>query len=143
MPVLVGLWTLTGLVWVLSVMGMFSIGIFVLPVAIALLVTSTILTARRPHNWPSVAGLGLALAVGMTWLGWVLATSGPSEISCSGGSNAPLTCTSNGLPIDPNAVEWGVVAPWFGAAIVVAVSTVAAFYLAAMRTRSSAAMPGR
>jgi hypothetical protein len=120
---LFALWTLTGLAGVLTVMGMFSIGIFVLPFAIALLVLSVVLTSRAPQSWPAVAGLGLALAVGLIWLGWVLATSGPSELSCSASSDGPTTCTSNGVPIDPTAIEWVRAVPWFAAAFAVALLT--------------------
>ncbi|MFC7486866.1 hypothetical protein ACOCJ7_11555 [Knoellia sp. CPCC 206453] len=129
---LFALWTLTGLAGVLTVMGMFSIGIYVLPVAIALLVLSVVLTTRAPDSWPAVAGLGLALAVGLIWLGWVLATSGPSELSCSGSSDGPTTCTSNGVPIDPNAIEWVKATPWFAAAFAVALLTFVS-YAAARR----------
>ncbi|EAP97737.1 hypothetical protein JNB_19743 [Janibacter sp. HTCC2649] len=113
------LWMLTGLAGVLALMGMLTIGIFVLPIAIALLVLSIILTERRPNGWPAVAGLGLSLAAGLIWLGWVLATAGPNDISCSGGSDVPTTCTSNGVPIDENAIAWAKAIPWFAAAAAV------------------------
>ncbi|MFC7491788.1 MULTISPECIES: hypothetical protein [unclassified Knoellia] len=120
---LFALWALTGLVGVLTLLGMFSIGIFVLPVAVALLVVSIVRTAHAPDGWPAIAGLGLALAVGIAWLGWVLATSGPSAMSCSGGADLPTTCTSGGRVIDPDAVEWATAAPWFAAASVVVLLT--------------------
>lgn len=139
----VALWTVTGLAFVLSVMGMFSVGILVLPVAVALLVLSVVVTARRPGSWPSVAGVGLALAAGLAWLGWVLATSGPSQLSCSGSSDGPTTCTSRGRVVDPDAVEWANAVPWFAAATVAAVVTGVLYVLAMARTRSRAPVVGR
>lgn len=139
---LLALWTLTGLAGVLTFMGMFSIGIFVLPVAIALLVLSVVLTSRRPGAWPAATGLGFALAVGLVWLGVVLATSGPSQMTCWGSSDGPSQCTSNGVPINPDAMAWATAAPWFVGALVVAVAT-GAIYVLAARTRSSADGVGR
>ena len=143
MPLLIGLWALTGTAWVVTFLGMFSIGIFVLPIAIELLVTAIVLTSRRPGGWPSMAGLGVALAAGLVWLGWIIASPGPSQLSCSGSSDGPTQCTSNGLPVDPNAVDWTAAAPLVVAAAVVTVLSVVAYSLAAASTRSSAAIPGR
>lgn len=146
MLVLVGLWVLTGLAWVLTVMGMFSIGIVVAPFAVALLVLAVLRTSRRPGGWWSLAGLGFALAIGLGWLGWVLATSGPAEMACSGSSNGPTTCTSDGAVVDPNVIEWATATPWFVAAAVLGVASLAALAhlpAAAASTRSSAAGVGR
>jgi hypothetical protein len=129
MPLLL-LWTLTGLAWLVTFLGMFSIGIFVLPVAVGLLVLSIVLTTRRPGEWPAIAGLGLALSVGVAWLGWTLAAAGPSELSCSGSSNGPAVCTSGGRVVDPDAVDWGVATPWFAAAFAVALVTLVSHRLA-------------
>lgn len=139
---LLALWTLTGLAGVLTFMGMFSIGIFVLPFAIGLLALSVVLTSRRPGSWPAVTGLGFALAVGLVWLGWVLATSGPSQMTCWGSFDGPSQCTSNGVPIDPDAIAWATAAPWFVGALVIAVAT-GAIYVLTARTRSSAEGAGR
>lgn len=144
MPLLLLLWTLTGLAWVLTFMGMFSIGIFVLPVAIGLLVLSIIRTVQRPSRWPAIAGLGLAFSVGVAWLGWTLASAGPSEMSCSGSSNGPTVCTSGGRVIDPDAVDWSIAIPWLVVASVIALVSVAGYFvLAAVSTRLSAATLGR
>lgn len=144
MPLLLGLWTLTGLAWVLTFMGMFSIGIFVLPVAVGLLVLSIVRTLQRPGWWPAMAGLGVALSVGVAWLGWTLASAGPSQLSCSGSSDGPTVCTSGGKVIDPDAVDWAVATPSFVMAGVIAlVSVVGYALLAARSTRASAAIVGR
>ena len=135
MPRLVGLWALTGAAWVLTFMGMFTIGIFVAPVAVALLVLSILLTVRRPDGWPAVAGLGISLTGGIVWLGTVLATAGPSQLSCAGSSGGPTVCTSQGRVVDPDAFQWGVAAPWFLAAVLVAVATGATFVLAQRQVR--------
>ncbi|WP_353950641.1 hypothetical protein V6K52_13500 [Knoellia sp. S7-12] len=116
---LLALWTLTGVV-----------------------VLSVVLTSRRPGGWPAVTGLGFALAVGLVWLGWVLATSGPSQMTCWGSSDGPSQCTSNGVPIDPDAIAWATAAPWFVGALVIAVAT-GAIYVLSARTRSSADGAGR
>lgn len=78
---------------------------------------------RRPGSWPAVAGLGVALALGVAWLGWVDATSGPSQLDCSGSSDAPTVCRSGGEVVDPDAVDWAVAAPWFGVALLVLAAT--------------------
>lgn len=140
---LFGLWALTGMALVITVLGILSIGIFVAPFAMALLVLSIILTVRTPGSGPAVAGLGLALAIGFVWFGVSLGSGSPSSGSCSSSPSGVETCTSGGQPYDPNAVDWSAAAPWFGAAVVVAVSTVAAYWFAASRTRSSAGMLGR
>lgn len=140
---LFGLWALTGMALVVTVLGILTIGIFVAPFAMALLVLSVILTVRTPDTWPAVAGLGLALAIGFVWLGVSLGTGSPSSGSCSSSPSGVETCTSGGQPYDPNAIDWSAAAPWFGAAVVVAMSTVAGYWFVASRTRSSAAKLGR
>lgn len=144
MPVLFGLWVLTGLAFVLTFMGMFSIGIFILPVAVGLLVVSIVLTTRRPAGWPALAGLGVSFAAGVAWLGWTVAGSARfDEVSCSGGSNQPTVCTSHGRVIDPDSVDWVAAAPWLGAAALIAVVSVVFYAVATSMTRSNAAMLGR
>lgn len=121
---LFGLWALTGSAFVLSFLGMFSIGIFVLPFAVALLVWAIVLTVRRPESWPSIAGLGLALALGLVWFGTILGGSARfDQLSCSGGSDVPMTCTSYGQVVDPDAFEWANATPWFAAAFAVGLLT--------------------
>lgn len=112
---LFALWTLTGLACVVTVLGMFSIGIFVAPVTIALVVLSVVLTSRHPGSWPAVAGLGLALAVGLVWFGVFVGSGSPTSGSCSSSPSGVETCTSGGQPYDPNAFRSDVAIPWFAA----------------------------
>ncbi len=112
---LFALWALTGLALVVTVLGILSIGIFVAPFAIALLVWAIVLTTRRPDNWPAVAGLGLALAVGFVWFGVFMGTGSPSSGSCSSSPSGVETCTSGGQPYDPGAFRTREAAPWLAA----------------------------
>ncbi|KGN31954.1 hypothetical protein N802_19100 [Knoellia sinensis KCTC 19936] len=137
------LWFVTGLACVLTVIGMFSIGIFVAPVALGLLALSVVLTSQSPGAWPAIAGLGLAAAVGLAWLGWIFATSGPAEMSCFGDSTGAEICTSNGRLVDPGAIEWGVAVWWFVASVATGVAAMVAYAVAASRTRSSVARLGK
>ncbi|WP_147061633.1 hypothetical protein [Knoellia locipacati] len=121
------LWTVTGLLWVVTVAGLLTIGIFVAPLAAALLVLAIVLTVRRPGSWPAVAGLGLALAAGLVVLGLFLGSASPSQGSCSATPDGVETCTSGGLAYDPDAFAWRTGAPWFAAAAVVAVLTVVGY----------------
>jgi hypothetical protein len=64
-----GLWLLAGATSCLAVLGAMSIGVLILPIAIALVV----LAARRRPRWPAVLGLapGLALpALVISFLHW-------------------------------------------------------------------------
>lgn len=117
------LWTLTGMLGVVTVLGMFSIGIFVLPLAFASFGVALWLTIKQPSRWPSTFGLGLAAALGLAWFGVVMARSSPSEMSCSGSSDGPTICTSDGVPMDPNPFDLVAAAPWFGLALVAFVGT--------------------
>jgi len=124
---LLALWTVAGLLWVVTVAGLLSIGLFVAPLAGALLVLAIVLTVRRPGSWPAVAGLGFALAAGLVGLGLFLGSAGPSQGSCSATPDGVETCTSGGLAYDPDAFVWSTGAPWFATAAVVAVLTVVAY----------------
>ena len=145
---LFALWVLTGLTGALSFLGMLTIGIFVAPFALALFVTATILTARRADRWPALAGLGIAAAIALAWLGNVLGHSLPSSGSgtCTavpGGAppGTPSTCVSfdeNSRPFGPQAFQWGAAWPWFLAAAVLAVLTVAGCLLARRRVGAGA-----
>ena len=134
---LLALWALTGSAGVVSVLGMFSIGMFVAPLALALLAVAVVLTARRPGSWPSMAGLGLALAAGLAWLGVVLARADPSTGSCSATPDGVVTCVSEGRPVAPDAFVTAAAVPWFAAAGVVAALTFAGYTAARTRARAS------
>lgn len=121
------LWTVAGLLWLVTVAGLLTIGIFVAPLAAIVLVLAVVLTVRRPGSWPAVAGLGLALAVGLVGLGLFLGSASPSQGSCSATPDGVETCTSGGLAHDPDAFVWSTGAPWFVAATVVAALTVAGY----------------
>ena len=135
------LWFAAGMSGAVSFMGMFSIGLFVLPVALALLIAAVLLTATHLSYWPSVLGFGLAGGVGLMWLGYVLGTAGPDQISCSGSSNGPTTCTSNGVPYDPNSIDWLSAAPWLVLGALVAIASVTAFVVLTRLTRGAARNP--
>lgn len=135
-----GLWVLAGLACVVSVVGMFSIGILVAPLALGLVAVAVVVTVRRPGSWPAVAGLGLALAAGIAWLGVVLARSGPATGSCSATADGVVTCLSEGRPVAPDAFATAMALPWFVAAALVAALTLAGY--AAARTRVRAAGVG-
>ena len=134
---LLALWTLTGLAGVVTVLGMLSIGIVVAPMAVALLVLSVVLTARRPGSWPSVAGLGFALAFGLAWFGVFLGRADPSEGSCSATADGVVTCLSDGRVVVPGSFESAAAAPWFVAAVILALLTLAAYVVASSRVRAS------
>lgn len=120
---LFGLWTLAGMASVVTVLGILSIGIFVAPVAIALVVLAVVLTSRQPGSWPTVAGLGVAIAVGFVWFGLSLGSGSPAEGSCSSSASGEMTCTSGGQPYDPDAFRSEVAIPWFAAGGSVALLT--------------------
>ena len=67
------LWALAGALWSLTVLGMLSIGIYVLPFAIA----ATVLALRRGPGRPA-AGLLAGLALPLLWVAW-LNRFGPGE----------------------------------------------------------------
>ena len=132
-----GLWALTGLAGVVSVLGILTIGVFVAPVALGLLAMSLVLTLRRPDRWPSVAGVGVALALGIGWLGVVVGRADPSTGSCSATPEGAVTCVSGGRVVVPGGFATAVAAPWFAAAAVVLVVTVAAYLVASTRVRAA------
>ena len=121
------LWTVTGLLGLVTVGGLLTIGLFVAPLAAALLVLAIVLTVRRPGSWPAVAGLGFALAAGLVALGIVLGSTSPSQGSCSATPDGVETCTSGGRSHDPDVFGWSAGTPWFAAAAVVAALTVVAY----------------
>lgn len=128
---LLGLWTLTGFTWLLAFMAMFSIGIFIVPVAIGLSVAAILLTVRRPGSWPSIAGLGLAFAAGVAWLGWTLASWDPEAGSCWESSEGVTTC-------EPAAqTNWDFTSTAIGIAIVIAFVTLVGWYFLSMRSSSA------
>lgn len=131
------LWALTGTACVVSVLGILTIGVFVAPVALALLALSVVLTMRRPDRWPSVAGVGVALAFAIGWIGLVLSRADPSTGSCSATPDGAVTCVSEGRVLVPGGFATAVAAPWFAAAAVVLVATVAAYLAASTRVRDA------
>lgn len=137
---MLALWVLTGSAWVVSVLGMLSIGILVAPPALALLALSVVLTVRRPGTWPSVAGVGVALTLGLGWMGLVLGRADPATGSCSATADGVVTCVGDGPAAAPGGFAGVVAAPWFVAAALVMALTVAAY--AAARTRVRAAGVG-
>ena len=121
------LWAVTGLLGVVTVAGMLTIGLFVAPFAAALLVLAIVLTVRRPGSWPAVAGLGLAMAACFVGLGLFLGSAGPSQGSCAATPDGVETCTSGGLAYDPDAFRWSTAVPWFAAAALVTALTLVAY----------------
>ena len=128
---LFGLWTLVGVLGSVSILGMLTIGAFVLPFAMLSGALALWLTMRGRDRWPSIAGLGLALGLAITWLGVVQGGSAPSSASgsCTSTPDGGMTCESGGVPYDPNAFDLGTAAPWFTAGLVVAVAALVAFVL--------------
>lgn len=128
---LFALWVLVGLAGALTLLGMFSIGMFVLPVAAALLACAVWLTLRGADRWPAMAGLGVAAAAALAWLGVVLAQADPASGSCSGSPGGPVVCTDGaGQPWDPGSFAWAVGLPWFIAAALVLAGTLAGYLVA-------------
>ncbi len=129
---LLALWTLAGCACVIAFLGMFTIGVFVAPFAMALMVVAILLTVRRPGRWPAAAGLGFALALGLVWLGVVLGHTGPQSASgsCSATTDGVQTCESGGRTWVPGAFDEAAALPWFVAAGIVAMLTVVAYAVA-------------
>lgn len=128
---LFGLWTLVGVLGSVSILGMLTIGAFVLPFALLIGALALWLTMRGRDRWPSIAGLGLALGLAITWLGVVQGGSAPSSASgsCTSTPDGGMTCESGGVPYDPNAFAWGSAWPWFTVGLIVAAASLAAFVL--------------
>ena len=132
---LLALWFLAGAAAVFSLLALLSIGIFVAPFAVGLLALALVLTTRRPHEWPAVAGLGFAAAAGLVWLGLTLGTGSPADLSCSSGPEGEV-CRSGGRLVDPDAFRWTDAGPWVVAGAAVAVLTCAAYVVANRLSRS-------
>lgn len=138
---LFGLWALTGAVGLVSVFGILSIGAYVLPFAIAACCLAVWLTVPHPDRWPSVTGVGVALGAAVAWVGSVIGTASPDQVSCSGSSNGPTTCTSHGLPYDPQAFAWSTAAFWLVLGLAIAGASVAAFVVVTRVTTGAVRSP--
>ena len=69
---------LVGGLYALAFLGMMSIGIYILVIAIV----TTILVARRSRVWPEIIGLATSPAAAMLWIAfraWALPQCGPGE----------------------------------------------------------------
>ncbi len=138
---LFGLWALTGALALVSVFGILSIGAYVLPFAIAACCVAVWLTVPHPDRWPSVTGVGMALGAAVAWVGWVIGTASPDQVTCSGSSDGPTTCSSHGLPYDPGAFAWSSAALWLALGLVIAVASVAAFVIVTRVTTGAVRSP--
>lgn len=90
------LWALTGVLGILTLASLLSIGIFVLPFAVAALVGAALLTVAprvRPH---CLAGVLVGPAVALAWLGsWMTYASDDAGDHCYR-EGAGVTCQSSG-----------------------------------------------
>lgn len=140
---LLALWTLAGLVSAVAALGILTVGVFVLPVGALLVVLAVRVTRREPGRWPAAAGLGIAAAVAVVWLGIVAGEASPSSGSCSSAPGGPVVCVDGqGRRFDPEAFAWGAAVPWFAGAALVAVASVATYLLARAALSRQVTPPG-
>jgi hypothetical protein len=105
-------WFALGVMWVLTVLGAFTISIFVLPVAVG----GTILLASRRHAVDGIAGLISGLGVPLLYVSF-LNRHGPGKI-CTTSHNGGQSCVD-----ELNAWPWfvfGLVLVAHGAVVFVA-----------------------
>lgn len=97
-------WLAVGAAYALSVLGMMTIGIFVLPIA----VIATVILATRRHATDGLAGLSPGVGLALLYIAF-LNRAGPGTI-CTANSGGGTTCVEQWSP-------W----PWlvFGVALVV------------------------
>jgi hypothetical protein len=85
-------WFALGVMWVLAVLGAFTIGIFVLPIAVG----GTILLATRRHAGDGIAGLISGFGVPLLYVAF-LNRHGPGTI-CNVSRNGGQSCTDESNP---------------------------------------------
>jgi hypothetical protein len=102
-----GLWVLAGAAWALTVAGVLSIGIYVLPFA----VLATVVGVRRaPRQWSgALVGVGLLVA----WLAW-LNRYGPGDHCWSTATESGCAQMWNTWPFAALACALVVVGLWLG-----------------------------
>jgi hypothetical protein len=88
-------WVALGVMWVVAVLGVFTIGIFVLPIAAA----GTILLATRRHAGDGIAGVISGLGVPLLYVAF-LNRHGPGTI-CTTSHNGGQSCVD-----ELNAWPW-------------------------------------
>jgi hypothetical protein len=92
-------WALVGMLWGFTALAMMSIGIFILPIAIA----ATVLVARRFAIWPDILGLASAPAFAMGFLAWRFWSNAKCEANDSAvsmsGSSGTFSLQSGSLSV--------------------------------------------
>ncbi len=110
-----GAWLLVGVAYGVALVGILTIGIFVLPVAII----GTVILARLPSSLRGVSGLVAGLGLPPLYVAYLNRGYGGPACSTSGSAAAhtlALQCTQ---PLDP----W----PWLAAGLVLVVAGVVVF----------------
>jgi hypothetical protein len=140
------LWVLAGAAGLLTLLGLLTIGIFVLPFAAILLGTALWLTLRGPGRLPTMAGSGVSLGLAVAWLGVVSGLASPETASgwCAQTPDGAQECQAVGPegPFDPNAFDWAAAAPLLVMGSTLACVAVAAFLVLARSVNPPAVRMG-
>jgi len=134
------LWALVGGLYALAYLGMMSIGIFILIIAIG----ATLVAARALRGWPECLGLALGPPAAMMWMAariWSLPRCAPGEGDLvSAGASGSLFVQSGTYTetVRLGCTEWDASAlMWSGMALVAV--TIVAYHFARVRKQASRA----
>lgn len=147
------LWGLCGALYLTTLAGAFTIGIFVLPFALITSALATYSTFGRRYRPQCVAGMLLPVGLGIGWLGsWLTYSSSDPGDQCHR-SNGVTACVSSedtdasGHTIDttvhrpgalPTGFQWSHTWPYVATGVTVMLLSAGVFVLAGVAVRRSA-----